>query len=117
MAITNLNSKYQKSFPEAFDSKTFKKIKEVGPENLVGVQVHGILGHKSTKGMSYSLACTSKSEVFWLNIPQWLGKSILDDFNNEGQKCEEYWAGVTIKEVSPVTTPNGDTYNITFAKN
>lgn len=62
---------------------------------------------------SYSLFCDLKGEKILLNVPEWYGSQLSQDFLDSKQEPEEFFAGASIKEISTWETKfKNNSYNI-----
>ena len=100
---------------------TFQKIRDVfklpfeAPKG--DVKILGYLKTKSSKfkEYSYALFIDHKGLKTLINIPNWYGEQLDDDFINSGLTAAEYFDDAYIKSIEAVPTKAGsDTYVITI---
>lgn len=89
----------------------FEKAKDyVGSYEKGDMVVRGFLKTTSKKYNSdnYALYVIYKNEHKLLNVPTWYGKALEEDFIAEGSDAESYFDNAYIKEISPMSTKNGN---------
>lgn len=94
-----------------------KNAQFINGKMAIGCRVMGIVKNAKAKFDSYSLAIVKPNgEELYANIPQWLGKSIMEDFLASGEDVNTYFDGndiITAYEDIP-TSKGNPTYNLLF---
>lgn len=109
---------------KGYESDMYVAVKDlvIGEKKLF---VKGIFHHESRYGTSYALVISEETteNCFNLNIPKWLGQSLEEDLKAEierssstAEAVERYFDGYYIKSVVPVSTKNGNSYDLEFDK-
>lgn len=87
----------------------------VGKYEKEELAVLGYFTNLGKYGVTYTLCVLNGAgEKLGVNIPEWLGASIEEDFKDSGETADTYFSGEDyIKEVVKVPTDKGNpTYNI-----
>ena len=112
-----------KTVIEGYSSDEYVAVKDVTIDKDNKLFVKGIFSHSSKYGDSYALVIEEEKDlhVFNLNIPAWVGKNIKKDleefiekYENVNDALEDYFNGFYISEITPISTKNGDSFDIVF---
>lgn len=105
----------KKTMPDSYkEVDTYVKAADlVGKYEKDAIRVQGIFAHKGKYGMSYALAVESAEDgKYFLNIPAWLGKMMLDDIGSGDYS--DYFIGTSIDLIEKISTANGESVAVTF---
>ena len=108
---------------EGYSSDEYVALKDVQIDKANKLFVKGIFSHTSKYGDSYALVVEEEKDlhVFNINIPAWLGRNLKKDleefiagYEKPNEALEDYFKGYYISEITPISTKNGDSFDIVF---